>query len=194
MIFFPSLVSFSFAHPFSLTSSIRVRSSRKTSYGIGPAVHHRNTRSRQSQSSLPNLAAPHLARLLLRPTPLLPFKLAPKERLSLISRHFNSHAHVPLNTPFSIERQSSPSDDIEREPLNKKPQEIKQLTQKRTFGTQTEAPPAEEQTDESKEETQKPANMSSQAPHPALLIPGPIEFDDAVLQSMSHYSEPHTGM
>ena len=29
--------------------------------------------------------------------------------------------------------------------------------------------------------------MSSQATHPTLLIPGPIEFDDAVLQSMSHY-------
>jgi alanine-glyoxylate transaminase/serine-glyoxylate transaminase/serine-pyruvate transaminase len=31
------------------------------------------------------------------------------------------------------------------------------------------------------------ANMSSQPPHPTLLIPGPIEFDDAVLQSMSHF-------
>jgi hypothetical protein len=30
-------------------------------------------------------------------------------------------------------------------------------------------------------------NMSSQPDHPALLIPGPIEFDDAVLQSMSHF-------
>jgi hypothetical protein len=29
--------------------------------------------------------------------------------------------------------------------------------------------------------------MSSQPNHPTLLIPGPIEFDDAVLQSMSHY-------
>lgn len=29
--------------------------------------------------------------------------------------------------------------------------------------------------------------MSSQPDHPTLLIPGPIEFDDAVLQSMSHY-------
>lgn len=29
--------------------------------------------------------------------------------------------------------------------------------------------------------------MSNQAEHPALMIPGPIEFDDAVLQSMSHY-------
>lgn len=36
--------------------------------------------------------------------------------------------------------------------------------------------------------------MSSQAPHPALLIPGPIEFDDQVLQAMSHYSESHVGM
>ncbi|KYK55316.1 alanine--glyoxylate aminotransferase [Drechmeria coniospora] len=35
--------------------------------------------------------------------------------------------------------------------------------------------------------------MSSQPPHPTLLIPGPIEFDDAVLQSMSHYSESHVG-
>ncbi|GAB0135118.1 hypothetical protein EsDP_00003467 [Epichloe bromicola] len=35
--------------------------------------------------------------------------------------------------------------------------------------------------------------MSPQAAHPALLIPGPIEFDDAVLQSMSHYSESHVG-
>ncbi|OCL12940.1 PLP-dependent transferase [Glonium stellatum] len=35
--------------------------------------------------------------------------------------------------------------------------------------------------------------MSNQPPHPALLIPGPIEFDDAVLQAMSHYSESHVG-
>lgn len=28
---------------------------------------------------------------------------------------------------------------------------------------------------------------STQPPHPTLLIPGPIEFDDAVLQSMSHF-------
>lgn len=35
--------------------------------------------------------------------------------------------------------------------------------------------------------------MSNQPSHPALLIPGPIEFDDEVLQSMSHYSESHVG-
>ncbi|KAI9664809.1 MAG: hypothetical protein M1821_006257 [Bathelium mastoideum] len=34
--------------------------------------------------------------------------------------------------------------------------------------------------------------MSSQPQHPTLLIPGPVEFDDEVLQSMSHYSEGHT--
>ncbi|KAJ5113067.1 hypothetical protein N7456_001601 [Penicillium angulare] len=33
--------------------------------------------------------------------------------------------------------------------------------------------------------------MSTQAPHNTLLIPGPIEFDDAVLQSMAHYAESH---
>ncbi|KAL1883095.1 hypothetical protein VTK73DRAFT_10021 [Phialemonium thermophilum] len=35
--------------------------------------------------------------------------------------------------------------------------------------------------------------MSTQPEHPTLLIPGPIEFDDAVLQSMSHFSESHVG-
>ncbi|WEW55705.1 aminotransferase [Emydomyces testavorans] len=38
--------------------------------------------------------------------------------------------------------------------------------------------------------------MSAQPPHPTLLIPGPIEFDDAVLHSMSHFartSESHVG-
>ncbi|ROT39358.1 alanine-glyoxylate aminotransferase [Sodiomyces alkalinus F11] len=35
--------------------------------------------------------------------------------------------------------------------------------------------------------------MSKQPEHPTLLIPGPIEFDDDVLQSMSRYSESHVG-
>ncbi|KAL9100542.1 MAG: hypothetical protein Q9163_004099 [Psora crenata] len=33
--------------------------------------------------------------------------------------------------------------------------------------------------------------MSKQAEHPVLLIPGPIELDDAVLESMSHFSQSH---
>ncbi|KAK1998546.1 alanine-glyoxylate aminotransferase [Colletotrichum falcatum] len=41
--------------------------------------------------------------------------------------------------------------------------------------------------------TRPVSTMSSQPPHPTLLIPGPIEFDDAVLQAMSHYSESHVG-
>lgn len=36
-------------------------------------------------------------------------------------------------------------------------------------------------------QTRPLATMSSQPEHPTLLIPGPIEFDDAVLNSMSHY-------
>ncbi|KAF3166047.1 hypothetical protein TWF225_000883 [Orbilia oligospora] len=36
--------------------------------------------------------------------------------------------------------------------------------------------------------------MSAQAEHPTVLIPGPIEFDDAVLQAMSTPSESHVGM
>lgn len=35
--------------------------------------------------------------------------------------------------------------------------------------------------------------MSTQASHPTLLIPGPIEFDDAVLNAMSHPSQSHVG-
>ena len=33
-----------------------------------------------------------------------------------------------------------------------------------------------------------------QAAHPALLIPGPIEIDDAVSSAMSHYAESHVGL
>lgn len=38
-----------------------------------------------------------------------------------------------------------------------------------------------------KEVKENNIKMSNQPAHPTLLIPGPIEFDDAVLQSMSHY-------
>ncbi|KAK6535209.1 hypothetical protein TWF694_001678 [Orbilia ellipsospora] len=36
--------------------------------------------------------------------------------------------------------------------------------------------------------------MSSQASHPTVLIPGPIEFDDEVLNAMATHSESHVGM
>ncbi|KFY82853.1 hypothetical protein V500_10289 [Pseudogymnoascus sp. VKM F-4518 (FW-2643)] len=35
-------------------------------------------------------------------------------------------------------------------------------------------------------------NTTTTMSRPTLLIPGPIEFDDAVLQAMSHHSESHT--
>ncbi|KAK3490683.1 pyridoxal phosphate-dependent transferase [Neurospora hispaniola] len=84
-------------------------------------------------------------------------------RLSLISRHLAPD--YPLNTPYTVERHP---DNIDTSLLPK--------TQTRALTTDT-----------------TPANMSTQPEHPTLLIPGPIEFDDAVLNSMSHYSESHVG-
>ena len=84
----------------------------------------------------------------------------PQNRLSLISRHLDRRPNLELNTPYSTERRSTPQDDLERK--------------ERDFSNNTP-----------KQNT--PQKMSNQAPHPALLIPGPIEFDDQVLQSMSHY-------
>jgi hypothetical protein len=37
------------------------------------------------------------------------------------------------------------------------------------------------------QEKETPVKMSNQEPHATLLIPGPIEFEDEVLKSMSHY-------
>ena len=82
----------------------------------------------------------------------------PQNRLSLISRHIDPRSQPELNTPYSTERRSVLND------LEKKENDY---------------------THKPKHET--PQKMSNQAPHPALLIPGPIEFDDQVLQAMSHY-------
>lgn len=107
--------------------------------------------------------------------------MSPSDRLSLISRHFDqSNAHdVPLNTPYSIERESSRSISNFKHPF-------KGPEQKRDFSHQ--AISLQEEGKRAKPAAEK---MSKQAPHPTLLIPGPIEFDDEVLQSMSHYSEAH---
>ena len=37
---------------------------------------------------------------------------------------------------------------------------------------------------------QRGVSTPRQPEHPALLIPGPVEFDDAVLEAMSHYRYP----
>lgn len=78
-------------------------------------------------------------------------------RLSIIARHLAPD--YPLNTPYTVERLPN---NIDASHLPKT--QIRALT-----------------TDNS------PAKMSNQPEHPTLLIPGPIEFDDAVLNSMSHY-------
>ena len=134
------------------------------------------------------LAAP--LRHLLRAPPRLFTLASPRDRLSLISRHFQSNAHdsVPLNTPFSFERQSSPDNDIPHERRIVRRNKPLPRAQKRDFSVQTVS--AQEEGKRSKSAAVK---MSQQAPHPALLIPGPVEFSDEVLQSMSHYSESHVG-
>jgi alanine-glyoxylate transaminase / serine-glyoxylate transaminase / serine-pyruvate transaminase len=89
-------------------------------------------------------------------------------RLGLFSRHLEPKPFLELNTPFSTERSARLVDDRGNIIKPRKPPESKP-TAKQAI------------------EAEVPAKMSSQAPHPALLIPGPIEFDDEVLQSMSHY-------
>jgi alanine-glyoxylate transaminase/serine-glyoxylate transaminase/serine-pyruvate transaminase len=79
-------------------------------------------------------------------------------RLSLISRHLTPV--LPVNTPYTVERLPDAIDAS-----------LSPKTQSRSLSISAEA------------------KMCSQPqpPHPTLLIPGPIEFDDAVLQSMSHF-------
>ncbi|KAI5360306.1 Putative aminotransferase class V domain, pyridoxal phosphate-dependent transferase, major [Septoria linicola] len=111
--------------------------------------------------------------------------MPPKDRLAQLSRHFSytpSH-DIPLNTPFSIE--SRIVDDFAATGSG---ETFKAPEQRRDFSTA--AVSLKEEGKRSKPAAKK---MSSQPPHPALLIPGPIEFDDEVLQSMSHYSESHVG-
>ena len=73
---------------------------------------------------------------------------------------------MAINTPYSTERISEASDDLPYTPIDRPPPDLSKI---------------EEQ------QNREFARMSTQAPHPTLLIPGPIEFDDGVLQSMSHY-------
>ncbi|KAI9055588.1 hypothetical protein LZ554_000534 [Drepanopeziza brunnea f. sp. 'monogermtubi'] len=92
------------------------------------------------------------------------------QRLSAIVRHLDPHPHprpstIATNSPYIIKRLVNTDSP----------------TQSRRFSSSSQTSYKDK------------ANMSSQPNHPALLVPGPIEFDDAVLQSMSHYSESHVG-
>lgn len=100
-------------------------------------------------------------------------------RLTQISKHLDSKPFLELNTPFSTERSARTEDEQGNRILPKKVEEVKLKEAKQEFKKEVE--------EVQKLAPEPPKKMSSQAPHPALLIPGPIEFDDAVLSSMSHY-------
>jgi hypothetical protein len=95
----------------------------------------------------------------------------PRARLDQISKHLDSKPFLELNTPFSTERSARPEDD-------------------RGNIRRAQKPPSQEKKIEQqvkKAIPEPPKKMSNQPQHPALLIPGPIEFDDEVLNSMSHF-------
>jgi alanine-glyoxylate transaminase/serine-glyoxylate transaminase/serine-pyruvate transaminase len=96
-------------------------------------------------------------------------------RVKQIAKHLDSKPFLELNTPFSTERSSRFEDDRGNTIKRPKPQEQQAKQEKRP------EPPVQ------KAEPVIPKKMSNQKPHAALLIPGPIEFDDAVLDAMSHH-------
>ncbi|EXJ86003.1 hypothetical protein A1O1_06372 [Capronia coronata CBS 617.96] len=134
-------------------------------------VHHSHFASTAAQT-LAKAASPTVAVSNLAPS--RPYSSA-TTRLSLISRHLNEHhqsSYPPINTPYTAERESLPAstDDLPYTPLQRSPSHV----QKRQLSTSA-------------------SNMSTQPPHPSLLIPGPIEITDEVSQSMSHYAQSHVG-
>jgi hypothetical protein len=97
---------------------------------------------------------------------------SPRARLSLIARHLENRPLLEINTPFSTERQSGPQDELLYTPLIREiPADIQDFRSTLPSSNQKE----------------RPSTMTSQPEHPTLRIPGPIEFDDEVLQAMGHY-------
>jgi alanine-glyoxylate transaminase/serine-glyoxylate transaminase/serine-pyruvate transaminase len=103
---------------------------------------------------------------------LAPSNSRASSRLNLFSRHLDPR-FLELNTPFSTERSAHLEDESGNIIRKKKEEQSKEVDI-----------PKEEKKEAPVEEAK---TMSSQPPHSTLLIPGPIEFDDAVLQSMSHF-------
>lgn len=87
------------------------------------------------------------------------------QRLDLLSGHLSPAASPPFSSEKNLQ-QPLLTFQLQPPPQQQPPQQQEQLQGKE----------------------QEQSIMSSQAPHPTLLIPGPIEFDDAVLQSMGHYA------
>ena len=104
--------------------------------------------------------------------------LTASSRLSLIHRHLDHRIALPdLNTPYSTERGyvTVEPDDVEYKPLDRT--KGLQLDQGRGRSASTQTRKMDET-----------AKGSAQKPHPALMIPGPIEFSDEVLGSMGFYA------
>jgi alanine-glyoxylate transaminase/serine-glyoxylate transaminase/serine-pyruvate transaminase len=110
-------------------------------------------------------------------------------RLNQVSKHLDAKPFLELNTPFSTERTARIEDEHGNRILPKKTDQAKAPVEPVKPIEPVE--PVKQEVKEAKEikesAPEPPKIMSSQPPHPALLIPGPIEFDDAVLNSMSHY-------
>lgn len=122
----------------------------------------------QSQSSMPRFAArdapsssPSFSSS--SSSPVSPQISTARQRLSSVSRHLNAVPYYEINTPYSIERQSVPEDEFDAEV----PEQFRPVK------------PTQKDDSEPK--------MSTQAPHPLVMVPGPIEYDDEVLKSMSHF-------
>jgi outer membrane biosynthesis protein TonB len=147
------------------------------------------------------LAAPRLRLLAVnsRPQPRLNMSSRAKTRVNQISRHINSKPFLELNTPFATERSARIEDENGNRIIPKKVQEVrKEVRQVQTLAPEppktqppqakpSQPPQPQPPRTEPPKNPEPPKKMSNQAAHPALLIPGPIEFDDAVLSSMSHY-------
>jgi alanine-glyoxylate transaminase/serine-glyoxylate transaminase/serine-pyruvate transaminase len=110
--------------------------------------------------------------------------------LNLFAKHLASRPVFELNTPFSIERSSSSEDDVEiisdesrtilqQKLTGKKPKEPSKDPVKDLVKELSKSVPTPEKTPETK--------MSFQEPHPALLIPGPVEIDDDVAKTMGYH-------
>lgn len=101
----------------------------------------------------------------LRNISMAPSRSSAQSRLSLISRHLDSRPFPSINTPYTIDRNSLPSDDLPYSP------------HARNLSTSAKMA----------------SSGSTQAEHPTLLIPGPIEITDEVAGAMSNFAQSHVG-
>ena len=141
----------------------------------GPDVDRQQPRHATSSSLRPLNSSP---------TPRHSSSVTANSRLSQISRHLSQTPAYDINTPYSTERQSIAEENFD-DPIH--------LNQPPTDSTTFLSGPEEELGQEPQDTRRSSANMSSQAPHPSVMIPGPVEYDDDVLKAMGHFSQSHVG-